>query len=86
MDYDSQVLTTSRTGIKPGTRRKMFLKSKRFYRGKIVKILIKHQKQTKEQLIFNCKINEKDIDEILKSLVKDGLIENIKDYYKLPEK
>lgn len=86
MDYGSQVLTVAKTGIKPVTTQKKFSESKRYYRGKIVKILIKKQKQTKEQLLKECKLEEKELDEILELLVKDGLIVEINEQYYLPKK
>jgi DNA-binding HxlR family transcriptional regulator len=51
-----------------------------------MKTLVKKQKQTKNQLLKECKVEKKVIDEILKSLEKDGLIIKIKDYYMLPKK
>ncbi|NHK30693.1 MAG: Fe-S cluster assembly protein HesB [Asgard group archaeon] len=86
MDYGSLELTAAKTGIKPKAKQKKFSKSKRYYRGKIVKILIKKQRQTKNQLLKECKVEEKEIDEILKSLVKDDLIVKRSDHYILPEK
>jgi A/G-specific adenine glycosylase len=70
MDYGSLELTAAKTKIKPITTQKKYSKSKRYYRGKIMKTLVKKQKQTKNQLLKECKVEKKVIDEILKSLEK----------------
>ena len=79
MDYGSQVLTSSITGIAPLTRQPCFKGSTREIRGAIIKILTKSDRMTLNQLVTNleveCEID--DIEPIVHQMISEGLITSI---------
>ncbi|MGC9779823.1 MAG: hypothetical protein HZR80_11320 [Candidatus Heimdallarchaeota archaeon] len=84
MDYGATVLTAAKTGIKPVTSQSKYKNSKRFFRGKIVKLLTIREKATKNRISKECKIPIVEIDTILEKLVSDGLIKKERKSYSLP--
>ncbi|MHA1125418.1 MAG: Fe-S cluster assembly protein HesB [Candidatus Heimdallarchaeota archaeon] len=84
MDYGSLEVTARKTGIKPVTQQPSYKKSRRLYRGLVVKFLTENKKATKRMLVKECKIPLEEKDKIIDSLLKDGLITKKKTYYHLP--
>ncbi len=84
MDYGSQELTATRTGIKPASKQSKYKSSKRFYRGIIVKYFTRKEKADAIEIAKNCEIPLEQLDEILQSLQKDGLIKEEDNNYSLP--
>ncbi|MFX0093290.1 MAG: Fe-S cluster assembly protein HesB [Candidatus Hodarchaeota archaeon] len=83
MDYGALVKTAKKTRIKPTSTQGQFRGSNRQYRGRIVKYLTNHKHADKEKLALECKIPREKIDEILLSLVADGLIRNNREEYSI---
>ena len=77
MDYGSEVLTASTTGIAPTSRQPKFKRSTRQVRGVIVRVLTQNNslslRQLLSQLDFEC--SEGDIQPILDQMVAERLIE-----------
>lgn len=84
MDYGATHLTALRTGIKPTSSQGKFKGSNRQYRGKIVKYLIKNKMASKNMIIKHCLIPEDQIDNLLKGLTEDNLIQKVGKKYSLP--
>ena len=84
MDYGSIVLTTAKTGIKPSTKQPRFKSSRRFYRGLIVKYLTEKTSATKNELVAACEMPKEQFEDVICSLLKDGLIKKEKMRYLLP--
>ena len=74
MDYGSTILTARKTGIKSLTTQSKFLHSKRWYRGQILKILVKEKETTLKQLAELFEKSPADIEEIVQELLKARLI------------
>lgn len=76
MDYGSQVLTSSVTGIAPLSRQPCFRGSTREIRGAIIRVLTKEDMMTLEQLITNLELNceTADVKSVLDQLVSENLI------------
>lgn len=86
MDYGSLKLTSAKTGIKPITTQPKFKKSRRFFRGKIVKLLTERNSLTYTEIESFCKIKKEKLDDIIQSLIKDQLIVEEKEKrYSLPK-
>lgn len=88
MDYGSQVLTASSTGIAPTSSQPPFVGSKRQIRGKIIKMLTEEDSMTLAEI--SKKVGENvssDIDVlgILGQLTEDGLIELVGSEYALSQ-
>ncbi|MEI7695307.1 MAG: Fe-S cluster assembly protein HesB [Chlorobium sp.] len=76
MDYGALYLTSKKTGIRSLTRQSKFGGSRRWYRGQLVKELIRSDVIFLEELkdkYADCPWN---LDEILSQLVYDGLVEH----------
>ncbi|NHJ05060.1 MAG: Fe-S cluster assembly protein HesB [Candidatus Heimdallarchaeota archaeon] len=84
MDYGALYLTAVNTGIKPTSTQTRFKHSNRFHRGKIVKHLTQYREASFLELIEICGLNHSEGKEIISSLIKDGLIKEIKKKYTLP--
>lgn len=84
MDYGSLELTVAKTGIKPVSKQLKYKSSKRFYRGAIVKYFTRKEKADAIEIAENCEIPIEQLDEILQSLQKDGLIKKEDNNYSLP--
>lgn len=81
MDYGATILTARKTGIAAKTKQSTFKKSRRYYRGQILKILTQKESITKkrlEELYPDC---PHDMQSILDELVEEGLIVKIKNKY-----
>lgn len=74
MDYGSLVLTSVGTGIKPLTKQSSFYKSFRWYRSKVVKLLIKKEVATMNQVVKELDKEKEFVQKVIKSLKKDNLI------------
>jgi len=85
MDYGALVLTAAKTGIKPKTANTEKTKENRLFRGLIVKYLTEKMKASKKQIIKDCNIPSDKVEDLLLSLLNDGLIVKIKNYYTLPK-
>ncbi len=84
MDYGSLELTAAKTGIKPISKQPKYKSSKRFYRGVIVKFFTRKETADAIEIAENCEIPIEQLDEILQSLQKDGLIKKDDNNYSLP--
>ena len=84
MDYGSSVLTARKTGIKPLTKQSKFLHSKRWYRGQIMKLIIKEKEITIAKLSKHFKKELSFIEDIAKALAKEKLIKLTKNRMRLP--
>lgn len=84
MDYGSLVVTARKTGIKPTTQQPKYKKSGRYFRGLIVKYLTENEKATRKKLVKECNIPAEQEEQIIDSLLKDGLIIKKKTQYYLP--
>lgn len=83
MDYGSAVLTSKKTGIKALTKQSKFLHSRRWYRGQIMKVLVKEKKVT---VLFLSKLFKKDVSfitSILEELEKEELVKIAKSFVSL---
>ncbi len=74
MDYGSSILTARKTGIKPLTTQSKFLHSRRWYRGQILKLLVKEKETTIKNLVATFEKSSEEIKEILQELIKEKLI------------
>ena len=74
MDYGSSILTSRKTGIKPLTTQSKFLHSKRWYRGQILKLLIKEKETTYKELITQFKKTTEEIVTIVQEMEKEKLV------------
>lgn len=84
MDYGSEILTSSKTKIKPKTIQGKFDGSTRQVRGKIIKFLTQKKKEvSRNDIVEFCKLPENQIDKILLKLEKDGLIKKNADFYSI---
>lgn len=84
MDYGAMVLTTKKSGIKPKSKQSPFKTSKRYYRGRILKHLSEHNTITlKEAQNLRIPENKHNIQEILKELVQEELLEKKGTKYEL---
>ena len=75
MDYGSSVLTARKTGIKPLSKQPKFQGSNRYYRGQVLKMLKENKKVTVTPLKKEWNKDQKEIQNLLKDLERDGLIE-----------
>ncbi|RLI67503.1 MAG: Fe-S cluster assembly protein HesB [Candidatus Gerdarchaeota archaeon] len=85
MDYGARVLSAAKTKIRPLTRQTTYNKSQRYFRGQILKYLVKHSKATIQQLQEKTALPEKDLHMLMEKLAKDGLIIKRKNHYALPD-
>ncbi|NHI93999.1 MAG: Fe-S cluster assembly protein HesB [Candidatus Lokiarchaeota archaeon] len=85
MDYGAIKLTSIKTGIKPRSKQSKFKGSNRQFRGKVVEYLTKINVAEKEKIIRACKIPKDKIEQVLNSLIKDGLVikEQNEDMYQI---
>lgn len=74
MDYGSAVLTARKTGIKSLTTQSKFLHSRRWYRGQILKLLVKEKEITLKKLARQLEKSSEEIEDILKEMAKGKLL------------
>lgn len=84
MDYGSSMLTTKATGIKPLTTQSKFFHSRRWYRGQILKLLVKEKELTIKELAQRLEKSSEEIEDIAKELEKNKLIARKKEKIMLP--
>ena len=87
MDYGALCLTGGRTGIRPLSRQSKFKGSRRWYRGRVIKDLVKVEHMQLEEL--TARYGEK-VADILLELEAEGLVERCEGkapspFYKIPE-
>ena len=77
MDYGSQVLTSSSTGISPTSTQSCYEGSSRQIRGAIIRILTETEGIRLQGLIekLDCDVDQPELESIMKQLVSDGLVE-----------
>jgi A/G-specific adenine glycosylase len=85
MDYGAEKITAKKTGIRPPSKQSSFKNSSRMFRGAIVKYLIKNSNVNDQKIANECQIPKEELDDILSSLIKDGLIVRSGTKYSLPE-
>ena len=78
MDYGSLELTSRKTGIRPLTKQSKFQGSKRWYRGKLIKELIKSDEMFIEEISEKYASCPWDLEEIISDLITEGLVERQK--------
>ena len=83
MAYGSMVLTASKTGIRSKSRQGKFKGSNREFRGKIIKFLTKNLSATLETISQKCDLPVEKAHQLLIVMVKEGLVENIGDFYSI---
>lgn len=79
MDYGSDVLTSSTTGIAPTSKQPKFKGSTRLMRGKIVRVLSENDALTLEEIASSLNIDgkkETELETILEQLICDKLVDN----------
>ncbi|MFH1072623.1 MAG: hypothetical protein V1743_04300, partial [Nanoarchaeota archaeon] len=76
MDYGATLMTARKTGIKPLSRQPKYLGSKRYYRGKIIKLLTEKDAIRQDELQDAYQGNV-DISCIIADLEREGLIEKV---------
>jgi len=77
MDYGATLMTSRRTGIKPLTTQPKYLGSKRYYRGKIIKLLTEKDAISHDELAATYQGNA-EIYGIVADLEREGLIEKVR--------
>jgi A/G-specific adenine glycosylase len=77
MDYGSQVLTSSSTGISPISTQSCYEGSSRQIRGAVIRILTETDELDLQSLIsrLDCDVDEPEMESIMTQLVSDGLVE-----------
>ncbi|MBD3407518.1 MAG: Fe-S cluster assembly protein HesB [Candidatus Lokiarchaeota archaeon] len=88
MDYGSQVLTSSSTGIAPRTTQSIFVGSTRQLRGKIVRVLTQSQTISEKELLRRLELDVSQQNQfscVLDQLIKEKMVEKINDdSYRIP--
>ena len=81
MDYGSQVLTSSSTGIAPTSTQSCFEGSSRQIRGAIIRTLTESDELDIEEIKsrLDCEIGDTELREIVSQLISDGLVKPISD-------
>ena len=74
MDYGAMYLTSRKTRIAPISRQGKFLHSTRWYRGRIVKLLLKKDKVTLQELCSLLEKNKVFLREVLDNMKRDNLL------------
>lgn len=74
MDYGAMVLTARKSGIKPKTTQSKFEGSTRWYRSQILKRVLKEKEVSIQDIKDEHKDCPHDLDKIISSLEKDGVI------------
>lgn len=85
MDYGSSILTIKTTGIKPLTQQSKFLHSRRWYRGQIVKLLIKEKEITINKLAKVFEKSSEEIEDIVQEMAKEKLLVKKNERITLPK-
>ncbi|MCX6179116.1 MAG: Fe-S cluster assembly protein HesB [Chlorobiales bacterium] len=75
MDYGALFLTSKKTGIRSLTKQSRFQGSKRWYRGRLIKELIKTEGMFLEEITEKYASCPWDLDEIISDLISEGLVE-----------
>jgi A/G-specific adenine glycosylase len=77
MDYGSQVMTPSTTGISPTSKQSCYEGSSRQVRGAIIRTLTGTSELGLEEIVklLECNVRESELESIMTQLVKDGLVE-----------
>jgi len=79
MDFGSQVMTSSSTGISPTSKQTCYDGSSRQVRGAIIRALTKTNEVGLEELMLmiDCDLNRPEIQMIMTQLIADGLVEEV---------
>ena len=77
MDYGSQVMTASTTGISPTSRQSCYEGSSRQVRGAVIRALTGTTELGLGEIMksLDCNMNESELESIMTQLVNDGLVE-----------
>jgi len=77
MDYGSQVLTASSTGISPTSKQTCYEGSSRQIRGAVIRVLTKATELRLEELLLSldCELDVPELELIMSQLMTDGLVE-----------
>ncbi len=84
MDYGSSILTARKTGVKSLTTQSKFLYSRRWYRGQILKTLIREKETTIKKLARTLEKSPAEIGDIAREMAKEKLITVTSDKITLP--
>jgi A/G-specific adenine glycosylase len=84
MDYGAAILTAKKTGIKSLTRQSSFLYSRRWYRGQIMKLLVKEKKISLQNLADVLKKEKPFLEDVLQEMEKEKLVVYIDNFVRLP--
>lgn len=76
MDYGSLVLTSRATGIPPRTRQGAFEGSRRWYRSRLLRILLDDGPQTRAALAERLAVDVGAIADLVDALARDGLVDD----------
>lgn len=74
MDYGSLVLTSRRTGVAPRTPQGPFAGSRRWYRSRILKLLLEESPRPLAELAAALELPPGDLADLLAGLERDGLV------------
>jgi len=74
MDYGALVLTARATGIAPRTKQSAFVRSRRWYRARLVRLLVEQSPRALAALPELLDLPPEDVDEIVSLLEGDGLL------------
>jgi A/G-specific adenine glycosylase len=79
MDYGSQVLTSSSTGISPSSTQTCYEGSSRQIRGAVIRALIASNSIEFGELksLLGCEVKNSELRSIIKRLISDGLVEPV---------
>ena len=79
MDYGSQVLTTSSTGISPTSTQECYEGSSRQVRGAVIRVLTTSDEVEFGELkaLLDCEVKDSELESIIKQLNSDGLVERM---------
>jgi hypothetical protein len=79
MDYGSQVLTSSSTGISPVTKQTCYEGSSRQIRGAVIRVLTTSDELELQVLkaSLDCEVEESELRGIIDRLIADGLVKSV---------
>lgn len=84
MDYGSSVLTAKKTGIKSLTTQSKFLHSRRWYRGQVMRLLIREKQTTIEELCKRFAQDKQWITALIREMQHENLLRSNDDLVLLP--
>jgi len=85
MDYGAMLMTARKTGIAPKTKQSVFEGSDRQIRARIVRMLLKEEQMTLQQLREKTKTEPERLERILLTLIRDELINQKNQHYFLTQ-